>query len=283
MFRYWINIRLAHIFVDFVLLLFIFCLVYFWRVDWVFSTDLVFQTFFLFSFLGCGLWIGFLMVLKYYRIPPRSGKRFIFDLGLMGGGGIIANSFMIVVYFFTRAELFSRWISVFCFFFGVLLLFWTRIIFLSFLRRAKRKEMGCYRTLIIGGNRIGERLVQSIGRNKYSLHKIVGVIDPYGVYKNFQGARVFGKLNKLETVCDEENITALIQCDAFEHAINLIALCEERGMSYEFDPALRGVFEDSLRVRETSGARLCSFHKEMNKNQQVNLKDRLRRLVFDVD
>ncbi len=261
MFQFWIRLRLIQILVDLCLLLSVFVLVYFWRVGWVFSSDLMFWEYFLHAVLAVGVWIGFMLFAMYYRIPPRSGGRGWFDIILAPVGGIISSGFLVVVYFFARSEVFSRWISLGVFVFGVLVLLLSRAFFLMLLRRAKRNKIGCYRTLVVGGNRISEHLVGALNTNTYSLHDVVGVIEPYGIYKDYKGAKVLGKLNKLEEVCEAENITAIIQCDAFEHTLSLISFCEEKNIKFELDPAWRGVFEKNLRIRETAGVKLLSFVK----------------------
>ena len=75
----------------------------------------------------------------------------------------------------------------------------------------------------MGANRVAEKLISAISKNLYAPYKIMGVIDPYGLAKKVQGSQILGKLDKLETVCKREKITALIQCDAFEHTLNLIS------------------------------------------------------------
>ncbi len=282
----WIYWRVGHIIVDVLGVYGAFLLAYFIRVGWIFSTDFPFQ---LFAILGAGamvVWIGFLIFSKYYRIPPRSGGRVWFDFLLSVFGGALAVGILIVTYFFPREILFSRLIGVYIFVFGILWLAITQWIFRSILAWAKRHEKNVYKTVIVGANRVAEKLIHAIETNPYAPYKIMGVIDPYGMAKHIQGSRILGKLDKLETICQEQGITALIQCDGFEHTLNLISLCDEKKIKFQFDPALRGVFEDNLRIREVAGVTMISFvQRDFSGRKKLKFRfiDWVLRQVFDVD
>jgi len=257
------------------------------RVGFIFSTDLPFFLFLILGFLASILWIGFLIITKYYRIPPRSGKRLFFDLWLIGIGGVISNGFLIISYFFPRDILFSRLISIYIFILGSIFLFCSQLIFRQILIWQKKKGKNIYQTLIIGANRTAEKIIKSIKQDKYAPHKVIGVIDPYGLEKNIKGSEILGKLNKLESLCKKENISEIIQCDGFEHTLNIISFCEEHDIKFQFDPALRGIYERNLRVREVAGQTMISFVKRdfEDKNKQLAYKwgDKIMRQVFDID
>ncbi len=140
--------------------------------------------------------------------------------------------------------------------------------------------------MIVGSNRVAERLIYAIEKNPYAPYKIIGVIDPYGLSKEIKHSKILGKLDKLETICETEKVTAIIQCDAFEHTLNLISLCTEKDIKFQFDPALRGIFEENLRIREVAGINLISFAKRDfggTKKLRYRVIDFVLRQVFDVD
>ncbi|MCF7906072.1 hypothetical protein K9L63_02690 [Candidatus Gracilibacteria bacterium] len=284
--RAWIYLRLVHIVADIAGVYGAFVFAYFVRVGWIFSTDFPFP---LFAWLAGGavlVWSGFLLLTKYYRIPPRSGGRVWFDVLLAGLGGVVAVGMLIVTYFFPRDILFSRLIGVYIFAFGFVWLLVTQFLFRSLLALLKKKEKAVYQTLIIGANRTAEKLIEAITRNPYAPYKIRGAIDPYGLTKTLKGSVILGKLDKLETVCEQEKITAIIQCDAFEHTLNIISFCDEKKIKFQFDPALRGVFEDNLRIREVAGRTMISFvqrNYEGTRKLQFRLVDWVLRQVFDID
>ena len=254
----WIWLRVIQIFLDALLVWAMFLLAYFVRVNWVFSTDFPFQLFALLSFFAMGVWIAFLAFVKAYRLPPRSGMRAWYDIVLILAGGIIAVGFLIVSYFFPREILFSRLIGVYAFLFASVWLIISQKIFRIFLGRAKKQGKG-YKTLIVGANRVSEHFVARVKTDRFAPFQIVGVIDPYGLAKDFHGAPLLGKLDQLEKVCKREEITALVQCDAFEHTLSLVSFCEEHDIKFQFLPSLRGVFEDNLRLREIAGVRVGSL------------------------
>ena len=282
-----VRLRIIQMIIDFILVYISCLLAYFLRVGFIFSSDFPFSLFAFLAYLASSIWIGFLIFTKYYRIPPRSGSREWYDVALISVGGAVAVGFLIVSYFFPREILFSRLIGVYIFLFGFLFLYISRWIFLSILASRKKQEKKVYRTLIIGANRVAEKIIQAIESDPYAPSKIIGVIDPYGMTKTIEGSVVLGKLDKLETTCEKEKITAIIQCDAFEHTLNLISLCDEKNIKFQFDPALRGIFEKNLRIREVAGVTMISFVKrDFEKGSQQKLYrifDWILRQVFDVD
>ncbi len=279
--------RLIQIFLDFILIYSAFLFAYTIRIGWISSSDFPLRPYLFLGLFVSILWSSFLFFTKYYRIPIRTGKRVFYDIGLIILGGIIANGAMIVLYFFPREILFSRMISVYAFAFGVGLLLVSQLIFRQILAWQKRNEKNIYKTLIIGANRTTEKLIEAINNDKYAPHKIIGVIDPYGIEKHIKGSKIIGKLNKLEDFCEKENVTEIIQCDGFEHTLNIISFCEEYNIKFQFDPALRGIYERNLRIREVAGQTMISFVKRDFDNKKkrffYKLGDKIIRQVFDID
>lgn len=287
MLKYWIFYRSLHLLCDFWLVYTAFLLAYFIRVDWVFSTDFNFYLFAVMSGLGSALWILFLAFARYYRIPPRSGVKEWYDLALVLIGGVVANGMLIVVYFFPQEILFSRLISVYAFVFGSLALIVSQTFFKWFMATLKRKRKQVYRLLIVGANNVSENFIAQVRSNPYALYEVVGVIDPYGLKKEIKGSTILGKLDKLESICAEKKITSILQCDAFEQTLNLISFCENNQIKFQFDPALRGVFEKNLRIREVAGHTTISFVKrdfsESKKRKHYAFFDAILNQVFDID
>jgi len=282
----WIYVRVTQIILDVIGVYASFLLAYLFRVGFIFSSDFSFTLFAAMSAAATFLWSGFMIFAKYYRIPPRSGKRMFFDITLIFIGGAIANGFLIVSYFFPQEILFSRLISVYSFLFGCSFLLLSQFLFRKILASFKKKEKKVYRTLIIGANRVTEKLIKAITNDAYAPYKIIGVIDPYGLESQIKGSVILGKLDKLETVSKQEGITAIIQCDAFEHTLNIISFCDEKNIKFQFDPALRGIFEDNLRIRETAGINLLSFvQRDYSGAKKLRFKfiDSVLRQVFDID
>ena len=287
MLKQWIFWRSIQIVIDFFLIYIAFLGAYFLRVGFIFSSDfplIPYATIALFTSL---LWIGFLLVTKYYRIPPRSNKRIIFDFLLIILGGVIAVSTVILLYFFNQELFFSRLINIYALLLGTIFLWITQGIFRKILASQKNSEKNVYQTLIIGANPVAENLIKALNENKYAPYFVKGVIDPYGIHKKIKGSQIIGKLNKLESFCKSEKITAIIQCDAFEHTLNIISFSEEHHIQFQFDPALRGIYEKNLRIREIAGQTMISFVKRdfesKNKRLLYKIADKILNQVFDID
>ena len=204
---------------------------------------------------------------------------------LIGGGVSIA--FLLLVFFFNTEKIFfSRKLNLYAFLFGSTFLLLSQFVFRKLLAQRKKKKKEIYRTLIIGANRVAERIIHAIETNAYAPYLVIGVVDPYGLSKTIKHSEILGKLNKLESVCEREHIQAIIQCDAFEHTLNIISFCEEKDIKYQFEPSLRGIFEENLRIREVAGYPMISFVKRDftgAKKTQYRFIDWMLRQVFDVD
>lgn len=287
MLKKWIFWRSIQIFLDFILIYSSFILAYFLRIGWFVSSDFPLIPFAIIALISSMMWSGFLFLTKYYRLPIRSGKRAFYDFILVFIGGIIAVSTLIIVYFFQQELFFSRLINIYIISIGTGLLFVSQLIFRQILAWQKIQGKNIYRTLIIGANRTAEGIIKSINTDKYAPHKIIGVIDPYGLEKKIKGSEILGKLNKLEDLCKKENISEIIQCDGFEHTLNIISFCEEHNIKFQFDPALRGIYERNLRIREVAGQTMISFVKrdfdDKKKQQTYKWGDKILRQVFDID
>ena len=95
-----------------------------------------------------------------------------------------------------------------------------------------------------------------------------------------------GKLNALEEICEEKKIKSIIQCDSFEHTINLISLCQEKNIKFQFTPSLRGIAHEQLRIRSIGKELVISFVERPENHKQQKLFSALDwslRHIFDTD
>jgi FlaA1/EpsC-like NDP-sugar epimerase len=259
--RHWLWWRLLQIGFDLVMLWVLAMLAYFVRVGWVFSTDFPFAFFAILSLLSSVVWLLVLMMTKYYRvIPSHQWDEQIAQVIKILLGGCLAVGFLIVSYFFPRDVLFSRLIGVYVFLFGSVYLLvsdWAYRAIIAWQKKHRPHLM--YRTLIVGANRVAEQIITRLNADPYAPHLIVGVIDPYGLAAPSMKSFVLGKLNKLESVCAKEKIDYMLQCDGFEHTLNLITFCEQEDIKFEYATALRGVVETNLKLRNRAGLAMQSF------------------------
>ena len=209
---------------------------YFARVGTLISTDFPLKIYALLAGVSALFWIFFLLFARFYKVsiePTKTEK--LFQFGKIILGGAIAIGTLIISYFFPREILFSRLLGLYAFAFGTAYLWISSQIFLAILKRRKKQgQSDIYKTLIIGANRISDKIIQRLQADPIAPYIVKGVIDPYGMApKNFSG-KVIGKLNKLEAFVESEKITAIIQCDAYEHTINLISLAKEKNIRFLF-------------------------------------------------
>ncbi|PID70612.1 hypothetical protein CSB37_00805 [bacterium DOLZORAL124_38_8] len=288
MFRTWLKWRIWHIIIDTVFLLGMFSLAYFVRVGAIFSSDFPFGLYLGMTVISTIVWILFLIFSRFYKvnIQPSKTER-LMHFGKILLGGCIAIGVLIVSYFFPREVLFSRLLGLYGFLFGSAYLIISSEVFLSFLKKRKKQgQNDVYKTLIVGANRISDKIIQQLESDPIAPYIVKGVIDPYGMApKDFSG-KIIGKLNKLESFVKDEKITAIIQCDAYEHTINLISLAKEKNIRFLFVPALRGVFEEGLRIRKNAGHTMIQFvDREFSGHKKTWYKivDWTLYHVFDVD
>lgn len=287
MFRTLIYLRFGNIFLDFLLINLAFSLAYFVRVGWIFSTDFEYMPYALTSLGASIFWLFFLLFARYYKIPPRYGKKQIYNIILSGLGGILSVATLILIYYFQRELLPSRLITLYILIFGTFFLTLSSALFRALLRWQKQRSILTYRTLIIGANPVSEKMIDRIKNNPYALHQIIGVVDPYGVYKSIEGSEILGKLDKLEVLCQTHNINCILQCDAYEQALSIIAFCEDKNVKYEALINLRGIMEENVRLRNIADKTVLSYvdrnFESSTKKHRYRIFDAVLHQVFDID
>lgn len=260
-----------------------FVLAYFLRVGFIFSTDVVFEPYALVSFFASGIWVLVLMLTRYYTIPPMGPRKSLLVIAL---GGACATGFLLAAYFFNVGGFFSRLMNLYAFGFGVVALLITDGLFRAYAKKIKASKKYTHKTLIIGANRIAERIIQRVNKDPFAAYEFVGVLAPYGLHKNIKGSKVLGKLNMFEDICKNEGVTAVIQCDGFEHTISIISYCDENNIQFQFVPSLRGIFEENLRIRRVAETQMISFVQRDFSGKKKTLYwwiDAALQHVFDID
>ena len=261
---------------------------YWGRIGGFVSTDFPFWPYAQISLIAALVWWGVLLLSTYYRIPPRTGVRAWYDFGSILLGALAGISTLVLIYFFQRELFFSRLVNVYVLVLGLGGLWGSRALFLLWLKQAKKQGKALYKTLIIGANHVSQRLIRSIDEDPYTPYQVIGVIDPYGFTEPGWGSvPLLGKLDRLQDLIESERATALIQCDAFEHTLNLIAICKKYQLKFHFEPALRGVYDQNLRLRMVAGQILVSYVERdfprKIKTRYYQFVDWVLRHVFDID
>jgi FlaA1/EpsC-like NDP-sugar epimerase len=249
-------LRVLHIVADGMLIWGSFVLAYFIRVGFIFSTDVPFGPYAWVSLFAAAVWSLVLLLTRYYKVPPLGIWKSMIFVFL---GAACSTGFLLAAYFFNVGGFFSRLMTLYAIGLAFCALASTNGIFRAYAGHMKKHSKYLHKTLIIGANRIAERLIDRINKDPFAAYEIVGVLDPYGIHKKIEHSTILGKMNAFEYVCEREKVTAVIQCDGFEHTISIISYCDENKIQFQFVPSLRGVFEDNLRMRRIAQTHMISF------------------------
>lgn len=232
--------RLWHILFDVALVFSAFILGYFIRVNFVMSTEVPFWPYAGIAVLAAGAWAGIMAAGGYYKLQTSSTGALRWLLRIAGGFGGIAV--LMGGHFFWQKLLFSRLMSFYSLIFGLIVLllsFWMFEQYCIAQKTNPQKQKNLKKTLIVGGGRNAEEIIEEIKKDPYAGLQVVGVIDPSGIYKTVKGAEVLGKMNKIESIIMSENIDFILQVNGFEQAENIASLAIKKGLSYAKLPLLQ--------------------------------------------
>lgn len=238
--------RLGLVVIDWLLILLSFVLAFYFRMGGFTRTDFLFYDFFGVAMVVSVLWILVLLLMRVYAL----GRSFVssFHFFRITSANLIGTAIFIVVFFFWRHQFYSRLIIIYLFSISTFLIISSHI-FARYLRGVfVKKEIGVTRALVIGSNRVAEKMILHLQKSHASLQP-VAILDGYGSsLKEIAGVPVLGKLNKLEEVVREYKIDSILQADNIEHTLNLIAFAEENKLVYLLIPQLLGMFYTAEQV-----------------------------------
>ena len=121
------------------------------------------------------------------------------------------------------------------------------------LEKSSEKEIGVYRTLVIGANRPAEEIVKHLLRTKSHI-KPVAIIDAYGSGKTIiAGVPVVGKMNMFEKAIAQHSIDHILQADHLEQSLNIINYALSNNIKYIMPPELLGIFQGHQNIEEIEG------------------------------
>ena len=225
------------------LLLFVatYTLAYFLRVWWILSTDFPFSRFITVALMIAPIWVAVTASLRVYRMTRQqqtldTGSRIVYS-------AIIALALFMLVYYFTYRHTFSRLLLIIAFVLHAACAWGWHIVYSHWQRMMLRRNPPTFPTLIVGVTRESRALIERLNRHRSPL-KPVAIIDPMGIKETtIDGVPVRGRLNKLEDVLAEHQITHLIQCSDLEQSLNLLSACRNRGITYMLLPSVLGIVE----------------------------------------
>ena len=257
-----IYLKALQVFVDGILILGAFALAYFLRIGFYFSTDFPFGEYFLVAAITMPLTLLFMFFIRAYKLNQQIiSWRHIQRLTFVA----IENVFVfMILYYFTFREFFSRLILIYVFALTLVFIYCWHLLFRWILQKASQREIGVYRTLIIGTNRPAQEIIHMLITSKSHI-KPVAAIDAHGSNKTvIHGIPVVGKMNIFEKTIADHDIDIILQVDNLEQSLNIINYALANNIKYLMPPELLGIFQGHQMLEEIEG---MPFLKVMKKKK----------------
>lgn len=236
---------------DYVLFLGVYAFAYFLRVGWIFSTDLPFNDFMTAVALSGIPWLGGLVMTRTFSLTRR--QRTPRNAAYIAFAAVIGVALVTTMYFFLFQQIFSRELLLTAFVLSAIATWAWHMIFGLLMRLALRSGQPSFPTLIIGVTRESRHLIELLQKRR-SVLTPVAILDAAGAKdQSIAGVPVKGKLDKLEEILRNFQITHVIQCSDLEQSINLLSACRARGLTYMLLPSVLGIVEKDERVESLEG------------------------------
>ena len=241
-------LKALQILVDALLILTGFVLAYFFRIGFIFSSDFPFERYVLIAALTVPLSLIFMFFIRAYKLSQQINSwRHFQRLTFVALESVFV---FMLFYYFSYREFFSRLILVYAFVLILGLTFLWHLCFRWILKKASNREIGVYRTLIIGSNRPAEGIVKLLIEEKSHI-KPVAVINAHGGNKkDLHGIPVVGKMNLFEKTIAEKDIDIILQVDHLEQSLNIINYALSNNIKYLMPPELLGIFQGQQMIEE---------------------------------
>ncbi|MBN2086964.1 hypothetical protein JW758_01320 [Candidatus Peregrinibacteria bacterium] len=246
-----IYLKVLQIIVDGILILGAFALAYFLRIGFYFSNDFPFSQYFIIAAITTPITLLYMFFIRAYKMSQQVlSLRHLQRLTFVA----LENIFLfMILYYFTFREFFSRMILIFVFLLTLLFTYTWHIAFRWILKKASTREIGVYRTLVIGSNRPAEHIIKMLIKSKSHI-KPVAVIDAHGSSKKMiNGIPVVGKMNLFEKTIADHDIDIILQVDNLEQSLNIINYALANNIKYFMPPELLGIFQGNQMLEEVEG------------------------------
>lgn len=233
-----------------------YCLAYFLKVGWIFSTDLPFDTFLSAVLLTVLGWLFVMITMRNYALSrvQRSMRNFLY----IAYACVIGMAGFTLAFYFLKATLFSRLLLLMAGALSAMGVFLWHLLFDRIQRTMLRAGSPTYPLLVIGTNREAQRLIEKLQKAK-SPFTPIAILDGKGSsLKDIAGVPILGKLDKLEAVIRDKKITHLVQCDQLEQSINLVSACTNYGITYFILPSVLGIVQQRESVAALEGQQVVT-------------------------
>lgn len=254
-----IKLKTLQVVMDGLLILSAFALSYFLRVGFIFSTDFPFDQYITIAAITTPITLAFMIFARAYKLTQQLLS--LRHLQRIAFVAIENVAVFMVLYYFAYHNFFSRLILVYIFIFTfVFVTLWHRV-FRWILQKSSEREIGVYRTLVIGANRPAEEIIRRLTQAKSHL-KPVAIIDASGTGKTIiAGVPVVGKMDVFERAIAQHQIDHIIQADHLEQTLNIINYALQNNLKYVMTPELLGIFQGHQTLEEIEGQMFLKIHR----------------------
>lgn len=254
-----IKLKILQIAIDAVLILTAFALAYFLRIGFYFSTDFPFDKYMEIALITTPITLLFMFFARAYKLTQQINS--LRHMQRIAFVAIENVAVFMVLYYFVYKNFFSRLILVYIFLLTFLFIYVWHRIFKWIMQKSAQKEVGIYRTLVVGANRPAEEIVKHLLDNKSHI-KPVAIIDAFGSGKShIHGVPVVGKMNMFEKAIAEHAIDHILQTDHLEQTLNIINYALNNNIKYIMPPELLGIFQGHHIVEEIDGQPFLKIHR----------------------
>lgn len=255
-----IYLKILQVLADGILILGSFVLAYFLQVGFFFSTEFLFEEYFLVAILTVPFSLVYMFFIRAYKLSQQIlSWRHFQRLGFVALEAIFV---FMVLYYFTYKDFFSRRILIYAFLLILGTTFLSHLLFRKLLKNASAKEAGIYRTLIIGTNRGAENIIKKLVKEK-SHFKPVAILNVHGgSKKEIEGVPIVGKMNSFEKTIQDYKVDFILQVDHSEQSLNIINYALSHNLKYLMPPELLGIFQGHQVIEEIEGMPFLKVQKE---------------------
>ena len=188
-----------------------YALAYFIKVGWIFSSDLPFQTYLYAVLITVPGWLFVMITMRNFGLTRKQND--LRNFFYIAYACIIGMAGFTLAFYFLKQTLFSRMLLLISGSISSILVFIWHIIFNKIQRKILRSGTPTYPTLIIGTNREAKNLIEKMQKAKCPFTPVAVLDGKGGGPAEISGVPNLGKLNKLEEVISQKQITHLVQCD----------------------------------------------------------------------
>ncbi len=246
-----IKLKILQIVVDGILILVAFALSYFLRIGFFFSSEFSFGQYITIAAITTPISLLFMFFARTYKLTQQINS--LRHMQRIAFVAIVNVAVFMVLYYFAYHNFFSRLILVYIFLLTFLFVYFWHRIFRWILQKSAEREIGVYRTLVIGANRPAEELIKHLLRTKSHI-KPVAIIDAFGSGKSqIAGVPVVGKMNLFEKAIAQHDIDHILQVDHLEQTLNIINYALQNNIKYIMPPELLGIFQGHQNIEEIEG------------------------------